>query len=497
MQGAQLALDPRDARRLAAVYWDDRRDTRDTCSIAVSSDGGGTWTSRAFAGAGSGNPLPSGMTLCRNAVVAFGPDQTLYAGYEVARPSGFAQVELTSSTDRGATFTPPVLVDPGVAGGGDLDPTIAAGRRAGEVYVSFQRYTADAGHADVYVVASTDAGVTVSAPASVSPPEQNAAGSRASLAVGRGGALYVAWIDGSAVDLDAGGGIASIEVAASGDGGLSFGSPHTVAAVPGGCGPNDDCGNRYPAVAIVSPAAGRLVAAWNGAAYPDASRIAVARSADGGRRWTTATTLAPLAGTADRDQFAPDLAAAPDGRVDLAFLDRARDADVGLQDVEHAHSLDGGKTFSRPLVLDDVPSDTQRGDFASAVSVGSSNAAAAAAWVDGRRGNTGDPATDVVFAARPDSQAPTPPLVRGALVVRSGRAVAYRLSSSDAFTPAAALRFLCAFDGASLRPCARRFSLRLAPGRHTLRARAVDGAGNRSTLTRVAVRALPAISRPR
>ena len=267
--------------------------------------------------------------------------------------------------------------------------------------------------------------------------------------------------------------------------------------MPGGCGPNDDCGNRYPAVAIASPAAGRLVAAWNGAAYPDASRIAVARSADGGRRWTTATTLAPLAGTADRDQFAPDLAAAPDGRVDLAFLDRARDADVGLQDVEHAHSLDGGKTFSRPLVLDDVPSDTQRGDFAAAVSVGSSNAAAAAAWVDGRRGNTGDPATDVVFAARPDSQAPTPPLVRGALVVRSGRAVAYHLSSSDAFTPAAALRFLCAFDGASLRQCAPRFSLRLAPGRHTLRARAVDGAGNRSTLTRVAVRALPAISRPR
>src|SRR5438105_9908902 len=71
IHGGDLAVDPRNRHRLAAVYWDERPAHRGTCSLAVSSDGGTTWTSQAFAGAGSGNPLPAGTTLCRAATVAF------------------------------------------------------------------------------------------------------------------------------------------------------------------------------------------------------------------------------------------------------------------------------------------------------------------------------------------------------------------------------------------------------------------------------------------
>jgi hypothetical protein len=486
IRGGRLALDPRNADRLAAVYWDERREERGTCTIARSSNGGATWTSRAFAGAGTSNPLPTGMTLCRNPAAAFGSDGALYVAYEVARLSGYAEIELVRSTDGGASFAAARLLDPAAPGGGDRDPAIAVGSRPGRVYVSFQRYSADEERADVYVMASADGGRTFSS-IQASPPEQNAAGSRASLAVDPAGAVYAAWVDESELDLD-GGGAARIEAAASADGGLSFGPAQAVATVPGGCGPNADCGNRYPAMAIAAPAPRRAVVAWSGAAFPDPSRISIARSADGGGRWTRPTTLSP-GELPDRDRHAPDLAAAPDGRLDLAYLEQARDADIGLLDVRLAHSLDGGRTFSRALLLDDTPTASQRGDFAPAVAVRATNRAAVTAWIDGRRGNVGSSTTDVVFVALRDANPPKPPRVRGPLVVRGGRAGFYRLSSTDAFTPAAALRFRCALDGAALRPCPARFKVRLAAGRHTLRAQAVDPARNRSALTSVTLRA--------
>ena len=132
-----------------------------------------------------------------------------------------------------------------------------------------------------------------------------------------------------------------------------------------------------------------------------------------------------------------------------------------------------------------APMATQGDDLTVAASVASSDASAAVAWAVG----------DVFFAARSDSAAPKAPVVRGSLVVREGRNAVYRLSATDAFTPAAALRFLCAVDTAPLRPCAARLELRLPPGPHVLRVRAVDAAGNRSAPTRLVVRSLASKAR--
>lgn len=473
VEAGDIALDPRAPSRLATVYWDDRPDRRGACSVAVSSNAGATWTSHRLPA------LPPGATVCRNAVVAFGPARTLYVAYEVARLSGFAQVELARSVDGGATFGDPVLLDPDATGGGDREPSIVAGK-TGRVVVSFQRYDEDEQRAAVEMVTSSNRGSTFSAPFAVSPPTQNAAGSRAALAFDAAGRLYVAWVDGGGVDLDAGGGTARIALATSRDGGHAFGAVRSVATAPSGCGPNADCGNRYPAVSIAAPSAGRVVAAWSAGAFPNPARISFSRSTDGGKRWSARKALAPLPASSDRDQYGPDMAAAPDGRIDLVFLDQARDADTGIADVEHVHSLDGGKTFSRAVYLDRAPVVTQRSDVAVAASVASSNASAAAAWAMG----------DVFFAARSDSAAPKAPAVRGSLVVRQGRVAVYRLSATDAFTPAAALRFRCGVDAAPLRPCAARIELRLAPGSHVLRVRAVDAAGNRSAVTRLIVRSV-------
>ena len=169
-----------------------------------------------------------------------------------------------------------MLLDPDAGGGGDREPSIVAGK-AGRVVVSFQRYGEDEDSAAVEVVTSSDRGRTFSPPVAVSPPDQNAVGSRASLAL-FARTLYVGWVDGSAVDLDEGGGTARIALAASRDGGRTFGPARTVAEAPSGCGPNDDCGNRYPAVSLAASSAGRVAAAWSGGAFPSPARISLRRS---------------------------------------------------------------------------------------------------------------------------------------------------------------------------------------------------------------------------
>jgi hypothetical protein len=430
-------------------------------------------------------PLPDGSTHCAHATLAFGRDGMLYVAYHVSRLAGAGRVYLTSSRDGGASFGAAIPVDAAPPGGGDFEPALATGPSKGTVSVAFERYADDFETAAVLSVSSNDAGGTLSRPVQVSQPAENAVNGRAAVASDRGGNLYVAWVDASDVDFDDGSGNARLHVAVSRDRGWSFAAPTTVASVPSGCGPNDDCGNRYPTVAIAAGGDGVVDLAWSAAAYPDPARSFVARSRDAGRTWTQPQRLAVPAGDVDRDQLRPSLAVAPDGRVDLGWADQARDADDGLLDVYLAYSIDGARSFSRPVRLDAVPSNTQRTPFASTVAVAASDGAAHAAWQDARVDRPAG--STVLFARVPDA---VPPRIPGVVLSRAldGVAATYRLSSTDAFTPTSALRFRCAFDGAPLRACPMRFTRMLSPGRHVLRVRALDRAGNRSPLRTVAVR---------
>lgn len=64
----------------------------------------------------------------------------------------------------------------------------------------------------------------------------------------------------------------------------------------------------------------------------------------------------------------------------------------------------------------------------------------------------------------------------------------FRLTSSDRDNRLRELKFLCAYDGQALAPCGRKISRRLLPGRHAIRAVAIDPAGNRSTTSVIHVR---------
>jgi hypothetical protein len=94
-------------------------------------------------------------------------------------------------------------------------------------------------------------------------------------------------------------------------------------------------------------------------------------------------------------------------------------------------------------------------------------------------------AAGAIAATRPpDRLPPTKPTIDGQLAPTVLRPV-FTFGATDRRTPRGKMRFRCAFDGGALRACARihRPVAALSFGRHTLRVRALDLAGN---LSRVA-----------
>jgi hypothetical protein len=83
---------------------------------------------------------------------------------------------------------------------------------------------------------------------------------------------------------------------------------------------------------------------------------------------------------------------------------------------------------------------------------------------------------------RPDRTPPTAPVVDGQSETEDTSPM-FTFSSRDRRTPAAKIRFECSMDDAALHRCSREYSESLAFGKHVLRVRALDRAGNRSRIT--------------
>ena len=152
---------------------------------------------------------------------------------------------------------------------------------------------------------------------------------------------------------------------------------------------------------------GTMYAAWADGRNGDED-VFIRRSGDGGRTWGDAVRVNdnPLKDTTD--QYLPQVAVAPGGRVDVLYLDRRNDRTQNvLTDAYLSSSSDDGKSFRSermstqsfsskvgPVVDDKLPI-----DFGSRIGLVSGEDLAIGAWTDSRLGSEETGRQDIAAAA--------------------------------------------------------------------------------------------------
>jgi hypothetical protein len=85
-----------------------------------------------------------------------------------------------------------------------------------------------------------------------------------------------------------------------------------------------------------------------------------------------------------------------------------------------------------------------------------------------------------------DTAGPSKPVIRGPRAVPGGKRLVLRFSAKDAL--AGGVRYRCAVDSRRLKPCPAVFRVKLRPGRHVVRLKALDRLGNVSALSTARIR---------
>ena len=322
-----LAVDPTAPDRMVAAWrqFDDAGALLRTAGWATSVDGGRSWTFH-----GSVEP----GVFSSDPVLAADDDGRFYL---LGLDEGYVSCRLHVSDDGGLSWAPAVP-----ARGGDK-PWLAVDRARGHVYVSWDSSYSCCGTSSF--ARSTDAGESFEEAVEIDP-----APALGTVAVAPDGDVYVSGI------LD----IATFAVARSEDARNPEAAPtFTVTEVDlgGSFGfleePNPDGLAGMPWVAV-----GREAGPWRAPVYVLASvdppgadplDVHLARSHNGGITWSepVAVNGSAVAGW----QWFGTLDVAPDGRLDVVWYDSPDLDDPGRTRVMYSWSIDGGDTWSPPIVV--------------------------------------------------------------------------------------------------------------------------------------------------
>ena len=456
-----VAVDPRDKNTIVIGHGEARGSG---CGVHFSTNAGLSWTEGA-------SPLPKDVAACvRNtngplASVAFTPDGTLlyaFAGYPKA-DDFHSKIYVARSTDLGRSFQTTAIpgLDPPYPDdsfGTPALPTIKVDpSNPKRVYVAYQgNYGLFSLAGSVfppgkfsssyplraYVSRSDDGGATFGQPVAVSNDPKDHA-SRAYLAVDKGGTIYVfAGEVNTPVPFGSTNPPAATRIffSTSTDGGKTFSSKVIYTAAPGK--PGDEYNVLLGMSTAVDPKTGDVYLAWEDTARP-APAILFMRSSDKGATWSRPVKINDVdpGRQWDFNEMKPSVSVAPNGRIDVAWLDYRNDytfkagpgAQNALQDVYLSSSRDGGETWSPNMRVSDRSIDRRLSDVWStgvhtAVGLFSLDSGAYVAWDDTRNATADSKAQDVYFTrVRLDA---APPLGAVSSSTSTGTKVAWGLGGA-------------------------------------------------------------------
>lgn len=319
-----------------------RKDPKGTrgCNVHISSDGGRTW----FPG---GDPMTEPWTECSRVVIngpyatlAFGPSGVLYVAFTASDPKWAnphppatipRHVFLARSTDGGRTFrTTTVFKGPDEAApeAGQLAQEGQNGRATvavdpedeARVYVSWTQGGSREKKATSMVAASTDGGRTFGEPVDIS---DDRGGSQPRIAVGRGGTVHAVIPAGTF-------GLPRVEppgdphprpflYRTSDDGGKTWSKPNEI---------DRGVGSNRKVILVADPNSDALYITWYGnfekvdVAQGDYLDVFLLVSRDGGKTWGEPQVVNEGAKSPEGvKRYDPGLSVAPNGRVDIAWYD--------------------------------------------------------------------------------------------------------------------------------------------------------------------------------
>lgn len=344
--------------RPASLVVSNRIDTPSfSCALQFSTDGGVQWTRVSV-------PIPRGEERkCYAPDVAFASDGILYMSYVTLRGEGNTPhaVWIVRSFDGGRTLSTPRRVLGPLAFQVRLTTDPARPRR---LYLSWlqaagvglYRFTAPGN--PVEVTRSDDGGRTWGPPARVSDPSRGRVVAPVP-AVGPNGALYVLYLDLGNDQLD-------YEGAHAGQGGPPYAGRFALVL-----GRSEDAGASwqqsvvdnaivpterfiaflppFPALAV-DHGSGRIYAAFEDARLSP-SDVYLWSLSRGQRSWSAPARVNDTRPHDGTSQYLPQLAVAPNGRLDVEYYDRRGDPRNRFADVSLQSSFDGGRSFTAHVSL--------------------------------------------------------------------------------------------------------------------------------------------------
>ncbi len=401
----RMVVNPIDANNVV-VTSTNRADA--TCFVHTSFDGARSWISRRL-------ELPQGVSKCGLTSAAFSRDGALYVAYNAVNSADARTLFLARSDDGGRSFA--LNHDTGrtsvFAVGIAVDTSTAP--TAGNVYLAYIPSSRPPNRRAT-VISTADRGASFSSPVTVAPLTEQVTG-RVQIDVGPGGQVYLAYQDFTEAFAQVAAAVFTglpdapdvfpftAHVARSSDGGRSFSSVEIEDQVGGGIVANNQTVLPFPVVAADPRDASRAYTVITDRRRGGDWDVYLYRTTDSGASWTSALRLNDDPPAPRHDQVMPWVDVAPDGRVDVVWLDRRNDPENRRAQPYGTSSFDGGETWTPNRPISATMFDTSVGSvglgetafLGDRLAVVSEPTGALVAWPDTRNGNA-DNGVDDLYA---------------------------------------------------------------------------------------------------